>query len=108
MLLCKVSHIHNDDSWFILNLYTPNSKRERKDFWAKISMVVSIKNINKGIIMGDFNSPLIDDDKCGGLASDQESKLDLSNFIHNLDLMDVDLLGGRYTWSNRRVCGECI
>ena len=32
ILLCKVSHIHRDDSWFILNLHAPNSKRERKAF----------------------------------------------------------------------------
>ena len=50
--------------------------------------------------MGDFNSPLTDDDKCGGLALDQESKLDLTNFIHNLSFMDVDLVGGSFTWSN--------
>ena len=30
--LCKLSHIHSDDSWFILNLYAPNSKRERNAF----------------------------------------------------------------------------
>ena len=28
-LLCKVSHVHSGDSWFILNVYTPNSKREK-------------------------------------------------------------------------------
>ena len=58
--------------------------------------------------MGDFNSPLSNDDKSGGLASNQESKLDLLNFINNLAFMDVDLLGGRFTWSNRTVGGECI
>ena len=31
-LLYKVSHVHSDYSWFILNLYAPNSKRERKAF----------------------------------------------------------------------------
>ena len=58
--------------------------------------------------MGDFNSPLTDDEKCVGLAPSQESKLDLANFIHNLAFMDVDLLGGSFTWSNKRVRGECI
>ena len=58
-LLCKVSHIHSDDSWFILNLYAPNSKRERKAFWAKIVEVISINNINKGIIMGISNPPFL-------------------------------------------------
>ena len=67
-LLCKVSHIHSDDSWFILNLYSPNSKRERKAYWDKIYAVIINNNINKGIIMGDFNSPLTDDEKYGGLA----------------------------------------
>ena len=80
----------------------------RKAFWAKILEVISINNNKKGIIIGDFNSPLTDDDRCGGLALDQESKLDLSNFIHSLAFMDVYLLGGRFTWSNRRVGGECI
>lgn len=32
ILLCKVTHIHSDDAWFLLNLYAPNSKRERKAF----------------------------------------------------------------------------
>ena len=58
--------------------------------------------------MRDFNSPLIDDDKCGGLATNYDSKLDLTNFIHNLAFMDMDLLGGSFTWSNRRVGVECI
>ena len=34
-LLCKVSHIHSDDSRFILNLYAPISKRDRKSFLGK-------------------------------------------------------------------------
>lgn len=107
-ILCKVSHIHSDDSWSILNLYAPISKRERKAFWAKILEVISVNNIKKGIIMRDFNSPLTDDDKYGGLSLDQESKLDLSSFINNLAYMDVDLLGGRFTWPKRRVGGEYI
>ena len=67
-LLCKVSHIYSYDSWIILNLYAPNSKRERKAYWDKIYVVIINNNINKGIIMRDFNSALTDDEKCGGLA----------------------------------------
>ena len=44
--------------------------------------------------MGDFNTPLFDDEKLGGMALDLDSKLDLSNFINSLAFMDVDLLGG--------------
>ena len=107
-LLCEVSHIHSNDSWFILNLYAPNSKRERKSFWDKMHVVIINNNVYKGIIMGEFNSPLSNSDKRGGLALDQDNKLDLSIFIHNLAFMDMDLQGGSYTWYNRRVGGECI
>ena len=51
--------------------------------------------------MGDFNTPLTDEKKLGGLALDLDSKLDLSNFINNLALLDVDLLGGVFIWSNK-------
>ena len=42
--------------------------------------------MNKGIIMGDFNTPLSNDEKLGGMALDLDSKLDLSNFINILAL----------------------
>ena len=96
-LLCKVFHVYSNDSWFLLNVYAPNSKRERREFWEKTLDVIWRTDINKGIIMGDFNTPLSDDEKIGGMASNLDSKLDLSNFINSLAFMDMDLLGGRFT-----------
>ena len=56
-LHCKVSHVHTGDSWFVLNVYAPNSKRERSVFWMGIFDVIRNSNINKGVIMGDFKFP---------------------------------------------------
>ena len=70
-LHCKVSHVHSGDSWFILNVYAPNSKRERRVFWMDILDVICNNNINKCVIMGDFNSLLTDEEKSRGLALDQ-------------------------------------
>ena len=39
-LLCKVLHINSKDSWFLLNIYTPYSKRERKDYWTKLCSII--------------------------------------------------------------------
>ena len=58
--------------------------------------------------MGDFNTPLVDEEKLGGLAPDWESKQDLSNFINSLAFLDLDLVGGSFTWSNKRIGGESI
>ena len=58
--------------------------------------------------MGDFNTPLSDDEKFRGMAPDLDNKMDLSNFINSLAFMDMDILGGRFTWSNRSIGGDCI
>jgi len=32
ILFCKVFHMYSSDTWFLLNVYAPNSKRERKNY----------------------------------------------------------------------------
>ena len=58
----------------MMNIYAPNKKREWKSYWHKVEEMVQKLDIKKGIIMGDFNSPLTDEEKLGGLALDSESK----------------------------------
>ena len=65
-LHCRVSHVHSDNSWFILNVYAPSSKRERRVFWTNIIDVIHKSNINKGAIMGYFNSYISDEGKYEG------------------------------------------
>ena len=58
--------------------------------------------------MGDFNSLLVDEENMGGLVPDQERKLDLSNFINSLAYLYMDLSGGAFTMSNKRIGRDCI
>ncbi len=107
-LLCKVFHIQSNESWLILNLYAPNTKKERNCFWSKLLGILSNCNLNKGIIMGDFNLPLFDADKRWGHAPNQDRKCDLASFIQNLSFPNLDLQGGSFTWSNRRIGSDSI
>lgn len=70
VLLCHVHHIHSKENWFLLNLYAPNNKRGRQNYWTKVGNLVQSSNLKKGIIMGDFNTPLMDGEKIGGLILD--------------------------------------
>ena len=108
ILFCRVQQLQTNDFWFLVNIYAPNNKRDRKKFWTKFGKLVQASDIKKGIIMGDFNTPLEDIEKKGGLPPDWESKQDLSNFINDLALMDLELMGGSYTWSNKRKGYDCI
>lgn len=103
ILFCRVFHMYSNESWFLLNLYAPNNKRERKNYWSKVGELVQTSNLKKGIIMGDFNTLLVDEEKKGSLALDWESKQDLSSFINRLAFLDMDLSGGAFTWANKRI-----
>ena len=58
--------------------------------------------------MGDFNVPLYDQEKKGGNVSQLDGRLDLMEFITNEGLMDMDLHGIEFTWTNKRTGNECI
>lgn len=74
ILFYRFHHLHSNDSWFLLNIYAPNNKRERKNYWSKVGNRVHASDLKKGIILGDFNTPLVDKEKMGGLPLDWESK----------------------------------
>ena len=52
--------------------------------------------------MGAFNLPLYPSEKVGGMIDFNDSMKDLANFINNNDLMDMDMHGVKFTWSNNR------
>lgn len=58
--------------------------------------------------MVDFNTPLKEDAKMGGLPLQLEGRKDLMDFSNDQDLMDVDLQGINYTWTNRRTSSDLI
>ncbi|KAH9298637.1 hypothetical protein KI387_030319, partial [Taxus chinensis] len=55
------------------------------------------------LIMGDFNTPLNPGEKFGGNSDFSISMEDFAGFISTLNLMDIELHGNQYTWSNRRI-----
>ena len=74
ILFNKVFHFHSNDHWFLLNLYAPNNKREKKSYWSRAEGMIQNNNLKKGIILGDFNTPLLDKEKKVSLPQDWERK----------------------------------
>lgn len=54
------------------------------------------------IVMGEFNTILITDEKIGGRPEVGDAAEDLRDFILRNKLIDFDLQGMKYTWSNPR------
>lgn len=101
MIFVRMNSIRDNFSWVITNIYVPNSKVNRARFWKKIEEGRNDFKEDTWILMGDFNTPLNDNENLGGILSPNDSRADLYNFISNQGLIDLDLQGVNYTWSNQ-------
>ncbi|XVE88638.1 hypothetical protein DITRI_Ditri19aG0085600 [Diplodiscus trichospermus] len=81
------------------NIYAPNDDGERLRFWEELTQILG--NINVHWCQGDFNVVRCVEKKLG-VSYNQVAMQQFSEFIDNLRLVDLPLLGGRYTWCNNR------
>ena len=54
------------------------------------------------VIAGDFNEPLLDDDKYGGRAISINRSLQFKECLDKCNMMDLGFTGPRFTWTNGR------
>lgn len=54
------------------------------------------------IVVGDFNISLYPSEKRGGVEGFFDGMQDFVDFVHNNELMDVELKKFRLTWTNGR------
>lgn len=93
-------HRMGDKVWNFFNVYAPNTRNGRYNLWEELSIFLS-QNRNT-FCMGDFNSLLYPSEKVGGMIDFNDSMKDLANFINNNYLMDMEMHGVKFTWSNNR------
>lgn len=94
--------------WICTNVYAHNTKWGRKALWSEISnQRKSFENEN-WMVIGDFNTPLKDNEKWGGSQTQLDNRIDLMEFIDKHILYDIDLHGIEYTETNRRDCKDLI
>ena len=93
-------HKKGDKIWNIVNVYAPNTRNDRHSLWEELSIFLS-QNKNT-FCMGDFNSPLYPSKKIGGMIDFNDSMKDLADFINDNDLLDMEMDGAKFTWSNNR------
>ena len=91
-----------------MNINAPNTRWRRKVFWNEIT------NKSRGfleewwIIMGDFNTPLKENEKMGRSQPNLDSINDLMELIDLHLLHEMELQGINYSWMNKRVGNDLI
>lgn len=94
-------NLKDGSSWIISNIYAPNGRSARKSLWSSISLARSLFPNEKWILLGDFNTPLSNIEKYGGLPISIDSRQDLDDMINSLGLLDLDLIGAKFMWSKK-------
>ncbi|WJZ96624.1 hypothetical protein VitviT2T_015290 [Vitis vinifera] len=96
-ILCCFKNVEDGFRWILSGMYGPTLRRYRELFWEELRAIRGLWN-DPWCIGGDFNMIRIPDEcKRGGRVSSSMRRF--SEVIDDLDLRDLPLQGGPFTWS---------
>ena len=97
---CKFKNVVDHFFWAFTGVYGPNSDRDRSFLWEELSGLRSWWDV-PWCAGGDFNVVRFPSERSG--SSNFTSAMHrFSAFISEQSLIDLPLVGGRFTWSNTR------
>ncbi|XVF79317.1 hypothetical protein PTKIN_Ptkin14bG0211600 [Pterospermum kingtungense] len=82
------------------NVYAPNNDSERLTLWKELQDIIDESGV-PWCLTGDFNVVRTVDEKIG-FSFNQAAMDEFSGFINTLGLIDLPLVGGKFTWSSNR------
>ena len=88
-------------SWLFSAVYASHRNAERQVLWKNLMSVVDLHNM-PWVIAGDFNEPLLSEDKFGGRTMSVNRSLLFKKCLDKCNTMDIGFAGPYYTWTNRR------
>lgn len=90
----------NNSSWIVTLVYGPNDSSIRGNFWSELDYIHS-RWTQPWCIRGDWNVIRFPTEKSGGdkVTSDV---LSFSDWINPQLLVDLPLVGAKFTWSNHQ------
>jgi exonuclease III len=101
-LLTVLKNKDNNNNIFVVNVYMPNSYKDKMATWNSLSELKNSIDLSSCIIGGDFNTHLNPGEKKGGSKIRDPFSENLSDLISEWDMQDVKPSKGKYTWNNRR------
>ncbi|WMV11477.1 hypothetical protein MTR67_004862 [Solanum verrucosum] len=95
-ITCKFTGKTQVFEWHLSSVYAPNSRDEREEVWGELGAVRSLFS-GPWVVAGDFNVVRYPSEKknCKRLNKAME---DFSDFIEDMELQDLPLEGGSFTW----------
>ncbi|GKU99314.1 hypothetical protein SLEP1_g12182 [Rubroshorea leprosula] len=82
----------------ILNIYSPCQVTGKRALWEELQRLILSRNGN-WCLAGDFNAVRSIEERAGCKGMNVEME-EFGDFIHNAGLIDLPLVGRKYTWYN--------
>lgn len=73
--------------------------------WNDIK-IIGINIFSPWLVLGDFNNILSPEEKQGGVKVKNYDVQDFVDFVNSLDLIDIKVVGGCFTWYSPKVCSK--
>lgn len=96
-----VKVLNSNLSWLFTAVYASPRTAERHILWDNLNKVADLHNM-PWVLAGDFNEPLINEDKFGGRAVSVNRSLLFKYCLDNCGMIDIGFSGPRFTWTNKR------
>nr|XP_023873887.1 uncharacterized protein LOC111986485 [Quercus suber] len=94
-------------SWLFSAIYASPRSEERCILWENLTKVAELHKL-PWVMAGDFNEPLIDEDKFGGRGVSINRSLAFKECLDQCSMVDMGFSGPRYTWTNKRELSNLI
>ena len=93
--------------WIFFAVYASPRSVERCILWENLIKVADLHN-KPWVIAGDFNEPLLGEDKFGGRPVNISISLLFKDCLDKCNMVDLGSSRPRYTWTNRREINNLI
>ena len=88
-------------NWMLTAIYASPRTAERNILWNNLIKVAKMHNM-PWVLAGDFNEPLMDDDKFGGRTVSVSRSLLFKDCLDKCSIIDIRFSGLQFTWTNKR------
>ena len=92
---------NSNASWIFTAVYACPRIAKRLILWNNLIKVSELHNM-PWVLAGDFNEPLMGEDKFGGRAVSANRSLLFKECLDKCSMMDIGFPRPRFTWTNKR------
>lgn len=104
-VLCLFQGLLVDSRWVFSGIYGPCVDALRKGLWDELKLIPQIWRV-PWCVGGDFNVVGFPHERFGARTFSQ-AMMEFNDFINEVELVDLPLIGGQFTWSRNSDTHHC-